>query len=73
MVQWNRIRGDDKLTHLCGRGGRRPCRPLVDCGQDIALRDGVAQAGHGSLRRCEWDYPFVKGGARVGADGYGSG
>lgn len=59
------------LTHLCGRAGRRPSRPLAYGGEYVALRDGVAEAGHGSLRRCERHYSLVEGGARVGGDGYG--
>ena len=61
------------LTHLCGRIGRRPCSALVYGSEDGAFRDAVAEAGHGSLRRCDWDYSLVEGGARVDGDGYGGG
>lgn len=61
------------LTLLCGRVGRRPCSPLVYGGEYVALRDGVTEAGHGSLRRCERDYSLVECGARIGGDGYGGG
>ncbi len=61
------------LTHLCGRGGRRPCCALAQGSYDVALWDAVAETYYVSLRWCRWYYSFVELGTHARWHGYGGG